>query len=247
MLLLAIAMVASSFSGVLAQGTWQLLVSNAGISSMHTAITHYDTAILLDRTNIGPSQIALPNGQCRDNPQELILKRDCTAHSVMMDIGTNEVRALWVQTDTWCSSGQFMGDGTMVQTGGDYEGKYKIRRLMPCRASGNCDWVEDDIHALTDARWYASNQVLPEGTRQIVVGGLDAHSYEFVPKRSSREGAFALQLLKDTGTRQGDNMYPFLHLLPNGNIYIFANRDSIELNYNTDTVVKTFPPHPRRT
>jgi hypothetical protein len=39
--------------GISFQGTWQLLVQNAGIASIHTAITQYDTAILLDRTNIG--------------------------------------------------------------------------------------------------------------------------------------------------------------------------------------------------
>lgn len=227
-----------------AQGTWQILVGNAGIASMHTAITHYDTAILLDRTNIGASQIPLPNGQCRDNSQELVLKHDCTAHSVMLDTKTNSVRALWVQTDTWCSSGQFISDGTMVQTGGDYEGLYKIRRLTPCAANENCNWVESTTEALTDPRWYASNQLLPDGSRQIVVGGRNAFSYEFVPKRRTGEGAFALQLLRDTNTNQGDNMYPYVHLIPNGNLFIMANRDSIELDYTTNTVVKKFPTIP---
>jgi hypothetical protein len=32
------------------------------------------------------------------------------------------VRALWMQTYTWCSSGQFTADGTLVQTGGYGEG-----------------------------------------------------------------------------------------------------------------------------
>lgn len=242
-LVMAIAMI-EVIPGIAAQGSWQVLVKNAGISSMHTAITHYDTALLLDRTNIGASEIALPNGECRNNDQDRILNPDCTAHSVMLNPKTNTVRALKIQTDTWCSSGQFFADGTMVQTGGDYEGLYKIRRLAPCRASGNCDWVEDNDVALTDPRWYASNQLLPNGQRQIVVGGRNAFTYEFVPKRKNNEGAFELQLLKDTNTNQGDNMYPFLHLLPDGNLYIFANRDSIVLDYATDKVVKTFPTIP---
>lgn len=41
-------------------GSWQLLLNNSGIASMHTALTHYNTFVLLDRTNIGASQIALP-------------------------------------------------------------------------------------------------------------------------------------------------------------------------------------------
>ncbi|KAG0608718.1 hypothetical protein M758_8G126700 [Ceratodon purpureus] len=230
--------------GIAAQGTWQLLVQKAGIASMHTAITHYDTAILLDRTNIGASQIALPNGQCRHNDKDKKLNPDCTAHSVMLDTQTNEVRALWVQTDTWCSSGQFIADGTMVQTGGNAEGLNKIRRLVSCAANGNCDWVESDTEALTDGRWYASNQLLPDGQRQIIVGGKNVFTYEFVPKRRNGEGSFALKLLKDTRTKEFDNLYPFVHLLPNGNLFIFANRDSIILDYTNDNVVKTFPTIP---
>jgi hypothetical protein len=227
-----------------AQGSWQTLIQNAGIASMHTAVTHYDTAILLDRTNIGASQIPLPHGKCRHDDMEKILNPDCTAHSVMLDTKANKVRALWVQTDTWCSSGQFTADGTLVQTGGDGEGQCKIRSLAPCAADGTCDWVESATEALTARRWYASNQLLPDGQRQIVVGGADAYSYEFVPKRRTGEGAFTLNLLKDTVTNQGDNMYPFLHLLPTNNLFIFANRDSIILDYTTNTVLKTLPTIP---
>lgn len=41
-------------------GAWELLMENAGISSMHTALTHYGTLVMIDRTNIGASQISLP-------------------------------------------------------------------------------------------------------------------------------------------------------------------------------------------
>jgi hypothetical protein len=40
-------------------GTWEILLQNAGIASMHTAVTHYNTVVLLDRTDIGASQIPL--------------------------------------------------------------------------------------------------------------------------------------------------------------------------------------------
>ncbi|KAE9447746.1 hypothetical protein C3L33_20352, partial [Rhododendron williamsianum] len=46
-------------------GTWATLVDNAGISSMHTAVTPYNTVILLDRTDIGASELNLPDGRCR--------------------------------------------------------------------------------------------------------------------------------------------------------------------------------------
>jgi hypothetical protein len=56
-----------------AQGTWEILVENAGIASMHTAITRFNTAVLLDRTDIGASQLALPNGECRNDGQDEVI------------------------------------------------------------------------------------------------------------------------------------------------------------------------------
>ncbi|KAI5077423.1 hypothetical protein GOP47_0007247 [Adiantum capillus-veneris] len=223
-------------------GSYKLLLNNAGIASMHTAVTRFNTVIMLDRTNIGPSQINLPDGRCRNNPQDLTLKNDCTAHSVMFTPGPNTVRPLFIFTDTWCSSGQFLPDGTMLQTGGDFEGKFKIRRLAPCPSTGNCDWVEDPNVSLKDPRWYATNQILPDG-RMIIIGGRAVFTYEFFP-RPSGQGSFFLKLLNDTNNFENDNYYPYVHLLPDGNLYIFANRDSILFNYKTNTVLRTYPTIP---
>lgn len=47
-----------------------------------------------------------------------------------------------------------------------------------------------------------------------------------------------------TNDAQMDNLYPFVHLLPNNQLYIFANRDSILYNWQTNTAVKNFPTIP---
>jgi hypothetical protein len=54
------------------------------------------------------------------------LTYDCTAHSAVYDPASGTVRPLFIQTDTWCSSGQFDADGTLVQTGGDNDGFSKV-------------------------------------------------------------------------------------------------------------------------
>lgn len=46
--------------------------------------------------------------------------------------GPNTVRPLTIETDTWCSSGAFLPDGTLMQTGGDFDGAFKIRYFKPC-------------------------------------------------------------------------------------------------------------------
>lgn len=222
-----------------AQGSWQILNRNAGIACMHAAATHYNTLIMLDRTNTGPSQIRLAGGKCRNQPLERILKNDCWAHSVMMNPVSGAVRPLTVQTDTWCSSGQFFDNGMMVQTGGDFEGLRKIRTLKPCPPEGNCDWMEL-AEPLAKGRWYASNQLLQTGTRQIIVGGRNEPTYEFYPKRRAGEGAYYLSVLDGCC----DNLYPFVFLLPNKLLFIFANKDSVSLNWETGKVVRKFPTIP---
>jgi hypothetical protein len=60
------------FRLVYAQGSWEVVVQNAGISSMHTAVTHFGNVVLLDRTNIGRSQLPLNGGRCRANPADRV-------------------------------------------------------------------------------------------------------------------------------------------------------------------------------
>ncbi|CAM6127556.1 unnamed protein product [Calypogeia fissa] len=223
------------------QGSWALLLENAGIASMHTAVTHYGTAVFLDRTDIGLSQINLPNGVCRNDPNDITLKHDCSAHSVEFYPATNTVRPLLILTDTWCSSGQFDANGVLVQTGGDMDGLHKIRRFAPCPQSvGTCDWVEDETANLTEPRWYATNQLLPDGLSQIVVGGRFARNYEFVPAAPGG-GYTMLDLLVQTTDSEFDNLYPYVHLLPSGLLFIFAYNQSIVYDYTTQTTVATMP------
>lgn len=56
-------------------GTWEVVVENAGIAAMHAGVTHYGTVVLLDRTNIGASQIALPSMSTPNLPQTPKLSR----------------------------------------------------------------------------------------------------------------------------------------------------------------------------
>ncbi|KAI5056133.1 hypothetical protein GOP47_0029654 [Adiantum capillus-veneris] len=222
-------------------GRWEVLVENAGIASMHTAVTHFGTVIMLDRTNIGPSNINLSNGVCRYNPYDLSLTIDCTAHSVMFSPDDNSIRPLFIYTDTWCSSGQFDIDGALVQTGGDNDGLMKVRKLVPCPAMDTCDWVELSDESLQDGRWYATNQLLPD-SRHIVIGGRSVFTYEFLPSYGLPKTF--LPFLNQTDDDQNDNYYPFVHLLPDGTLYIFANRDSIIYDYEKEQVVKSFPTIP---
>lgn len=53
-------------------GWWETVVENAGISTMHAAVTHMGNVVLLDRTNIGDSELPLPPSVCRKNSQDRV-------------------------------------------------------------------------------------------------------------------------------------------------------------------------------
>ncbi|KDO70167.1 hypothetical protein CISIN_1g043929mg [Citrus sinensis] len=66
-------------------------------------------------------------------------------------------------------------------------------------------------------------------------------TYEFYPRKDSLPSSFYLSLLR--GTRddsEENNLYPCLHLLPDGNLSIFANKRSISFDYMNNKVVKEF-------
>ncbi|XP_074341523.1 aldehyde oxidase GLOX [Apium graveolens] len=218
-------------------GTWELLLENAGIASMHTAVTRFNTVVLLDRTNIGPSRKMLRKGHCRVEPKNP-LKHDCYAHSVLFDPVTRETRPLMILTDTWCSSGQFLPDGTLLQTGGDLDGVKKLRKFTPCKFSEFCDWQELENIELSHGRWYATNQILPNGS-VIIVGGRSSSSVEFYPPRES--GAVLFPFLAQAADNQMDNLYPYVHLLPNGHLFVFANNKAVLYDFQSNVVVKAYP------
>ncbi|XP_030450072.1 aldehyde oxidase GLOX [Syzygium oleosum] len=222
-------------------GSWELLVADAGIASMHTAVTRFNTVVLLDRTNIGPTRLRLPRGRCRRDPRggAAALKRDCYAHSAVLDLATNRIRPLTILTDTWCSSGQFLPDGSLLQTGGDLDGVRKIRRFAPCDPTGDCDWVELDRVELSNGRWYGTNQILPDGS-VIVVGGRAANTVEYYPPREG--GAVFFPFLADAGDKQMDNLYPYVHLLPDGHLFVFANDRAVSFDHKLARVVRQYPP-----
>ncbi|KAD5507858.1 hypothetical protein R6Q59_031416 [Mikania micrantha] len=222
-------------------GSWALLRSNIGISAMHMQLLPSDRVLIFDRTDFGASNISLPEGKCREDPHDYVLKKDCTAHSVEYDVVSNSVRPLMVLTDVWCSSGALMPDGSFVQTGGFNDGDHVVRVYNS--SCSNCDWEEIDS-GLVNRRWYATNHILPDG-RQIVIGGRRQFNYEFYPKTPASEKSYSLPFLVQTNDPNiENNLYPFVFLHTDGNLFIFANNRSVLFNYSRNKVLKTFPEIP---
>lgn len=211
---------------------------------MHIQLLHDNRVIMFDRTDFGQSNLSLSGGRCRFDPYDTVLHTDCTAHSILYDVATNAYRPLMVQTDTWCSSGSVLPNGTLVQSGGYNDGDHVVRTFTPCD-DDQCDWIELPQH-LSERRWYATNQILPDG-RIIIIGGRRQFNYEFYPKSDedlSFPQTFMLHFLLETRDYAENNLYPFVHLLPDGNLFIFANTRSILFDYKQNKVLKEYPEIP---
>jgi hypothetical protein len=232
--ILACSAFVSSTHGAL--DSWRVVVQNCGINAMHMTTMHTDRVVMFDRTDWGYSPLKLPNGRCRNNPNDTVTPRhDCTAHSIQYDPATNTVRALFIFSDTFCSAGAFYPNGTLQQAGGDHSGDHTIRRIG---TGPYDDWVEQPNY-LFRRRWYATSQILPDGDL-IVIGGTGNPSYEYVPKRT--QWPLFFPFLANAYSSPGENnLYPFVHLTPSGHLFVFANVYSILFDYQNTKIIKTFP------
>ena len=61
------------------------------------------------------------------------------------------------------------------------------------------------------------------------------------PSLPPSAGNYPLALLTDPNSI-GFNLYPFVHLLPSGNVFIFAGQNSVVLNVQTNQVRGLPPP-----
>ncbi|KAM0061076.1 putative galactose oxidase [Helianthus debilis subsp. tardiflorus] len=227
------------------KGHWVIDHKNVGVGAMQLQLMPNDRVIWFDATTLGPSALKLsPKGNCPVNI-DVNDQPDCFAHAVSYDWINRKVKPIVLSGEPWCSSGNLWPNGNLMATGGTFTG-VKTVRMLP-KDNLNANFI-DRKGALGDNRWYATNQVLEDG-RAIVVGGRDAFSVEVVPPSLDfKPMRFDLPFLKETCTPPKglyrfieNNLYPFVYLLPDGNVFIFANDRSIHLNPLTGKIILEYP------
>ncbi|KAF3330973.1 galactose oxidase-like protein [Carex littledalei] len=211
-------------------GEWRLLSDSIGIVAMHMQLLPGNRLLTFDRTDFGLSNLSFPN--CP------FFFLDCTAHSLLYDISKNTISPLPLLSDPWCSSAALLPNGSLLQTGGFNTGDRSVRLFSLYSLS----WIEHP-YSLAVRRWYASNQLLPDGT-VIVVGGRRQFNFEFFPPDQQYQ-LFDFPFLQETSDPDSENnLYPFLHLLPDGSLFIFANTRSIVFNPLGRSTTRSLPPLP---
>ncbi|KAI3495841.1 hypothetical protein L1887_38187 [Cichorium endivia] len=229
------------------KGSWAIDNPNVGVAAMQFQLMPNNKAVWFDTTSLGPSARELgPPGNCPKAP-EMNFKPDCFAHAIAYDVETGQSRTIYMDGEPWCSSGNLWPNGDLVATGGTRGGSRSVRSLS--MTDPNANFVEKK-NILAEKRWYSTNQILEDGS-SVVVGGRSSFSYEIVPPHRLEfpTKKFNLKFLQETtvpkkpgpGMYIENNLYPFLFLLPDGNVWLFANDRAITFRPQTGAVIRTFP------
>ncbi|CAG8564528.1 9152_t:CDS:2 [Racocetra fulgida] len=88
------------------------------------------------------------------------------AYSSEYDLTTGKSRTLNLKTNTFCSAGSFIENGTLIESGGaenisGAQAGFQSVRLFNSCDDGSCDWLEFPVY-LNIARWYNTMVTLPD-------------------------------------------------------------------------------------
>ncbi|KAL8699704.1 MAG: hypothetical protein Q9201_005846 [Fulgogasparrea decipioides] len=220
----------------------------AGVPAMHAGLMQNGRVIFLDKVE-NNTQLKLPNGQW--------------AYSAEYDPATRKVVPLSYKTNAFCSGGTFLADGRFVSIGGNapldfdptvgdgFKGiRYLSRSASDASLNGQ-SWSEPG-NKIASARWYASVQTMPDGTLFVASGSLNGLD-PTVPENNNP----TYEILNAQGITSGKNvdmeilkknqpyyMYPFIHLLNNGQLFVFVAKSAEIFNVATNAVVKALPDLP---
>ncbi|KAJ7230312.1 glyoxal oxidase N-terminus-domain-containing protein [Mycena pura] len=216
-------------------GAWSLVQKGTtGVSGMQLAVVSETKAIIYDKVEHNPLTV---NGH--------------VAWAVELDLNTQTVRALNPLSNSWCATGSFLGNGTLIDTGGNpvvitgASGLQAVRMFTPC-TDGTCDIFESPTRIrLSSPRWYPSSVRIEDGSIIIFGGsvsggfingaGINNPSYEYFPPKNIN-GFNGLKIPSKflTDTLNG-NHFPNLVYLPDGTIFVSANQAAMILNWKTNT------------
>jgi hypothetical protein len=158
-------------------------------------------------------------------------------------------RTMHVQDEIFCSASLVLPDKTarILNIGGWSDDALLGIRMLTPSLTGPTDWQQDAGNAkLQRPRWYPTALLMSNGSI-LIVGGEDNNSgnqqpnLEILPRIPGGDTTVYLDFLQQT---HPFNLYPFLFVLPSGNIFtVYYNQARIldKTNFNT---VKQLPQVP---
>jgi hypothetical protein len=184
------------------------------------------------------------------------------AWAALYDLNTHAVKPLAMQSNSFCAGGTFLGNGTLINVGGnpvidgytssadfgDLDGLQAVRLFEPCDSDSmdGCEIYENHARIrLASPRWYNTVLRISDGSAMIIGGSkkggwinnatVNNPTIEYFPPKSvhgSNGLPIDLQFLVDT---LASNLFPIAFSLPDGTVFMAANRDAIIYNWQTNT------------
>ncbi|KAF2197676.1 DUF1929-domain-containing protein [Delitschia confertaspora ATCC 74209] len=217
----------------------------SGVPAMHAGLLPNGKVVFLDKVE-NYTELKLANGQY--------------AYSSEWDPVTNKLTPLGYKTNAFCSGGIFMADGTFLSVGGNgpldfidptvgdgFKGLRYLKRSATDASLNGKDWTEPG-QQISTARWYASVQIMPDNSIFVASGSLNGLD----PTKPENNNP-TYEILNANGTPRGKSipmeildknqpyyMYPFIHLLRDGTLFVFTSKSSEIFNVNTGSTVRTF-------
>ncbi|THH31673.1 hypothetical protein EUX98_g2514 [Antrodiella citrinella] len=162
-------------------------------------------------------------------------------------------RALHVKSDVFCSGSLILPDkaARVLNVGGwSLDSTFGVRLYAPdgsAGVNGTNDWEENfnELH-LQKGRWYPSALVMANGSVLVVGGeqgsnGAPEPTIEILPTPAGGDTTLFMPWLNATDP---NNLYPFLHVLPSGNIFVGYYNQARILNPTTFDTITVLPDMP---
>lgn len=220
-----------------AEGSWAT-IGKSGIPGVHLAL-------------ISPTKMMIINRV--DTPSPL-LPGSTSPFTSLYDLTTNQFDLIpFLRGQPGCATGVFLTNGTLVTTGGKIGGLTGtgewVRSFTYNTTLGLYNRWYESYSTFTSYRWYSSAALMPDGTILFIGGSLNATininltnpTYEFLPNNNPNNQPTPFPFLVENAPWV---LYPAVHVVPDGNVWIFVNQASQIWNPYTNTVVKTMPKIP---
>ncbi|KAJ7087770.1 copper radical oxidase [Mycena epipterygia] len=234
--------------------TWTLeQKGSTGVHAMQLAIISPTHALIVDKVEHNPLTI---DGH--------------PAWAALYNIETHAVEPLSMQSNSFCAGGTFLGNGTLVNIGGnpvvkdntsaadfgDLDGLQSIRLFQPCPSSSmdGCKMYENhDRIRMASPRWYNTVVRISDGSAMIIGGSkkggwinnatVNNPTIEYFPPKSIH-GSNGLPInLRFLERTLNSNLFPIAFALPDGTIFMAANNDAIIYDWENNTE-RSLPPIP---
>jgi hypothetical protein len=211
----------------------------------------------------------MPNGRVVfldkvENYTELKLGNGQYAYSSEYDPVTQKVTPLAYKTNAFCSGGIFLADGRFASLGGNapldfidptvtdgFRGIRFLKRSSSDASLNGQAWNEPGTQ-LDTPRWYASVQIMPDDSIFIASGSLNGLD----PSKPENNNP-TWEMLNADGTPRGVStnmeilsknqpyyMYPFMHLMKDGNLFVQVAKSAEIFNVGTGQAVRMLPDLP---